>query len=170
MTQLSSPKQSVGPTLRMARVRDPYRALGLFVSYLMSKPAYAHVRFNAWARVLAGQINRGHYVLVIEDPDRVVGALGWAFANEAGGQAWMQGRQNATGDPNQGDCIIFNVWAADKPEANALLLDAARHAMRGKQQLFFHRMYPDGRARPVQLSVNRFVERHLARRNRTPPA
>ena len=162
-----SPTSQADSPYKLARVRDPHKALGLTVSYLMTKPAYAHVRFNSWARILVGQINRGHYVLVLDQSDAVVGLLGWALADEAGGQAWMQGRAHEVGNPAQGDCIIFNVWAADTLAINAVVFDAARTAMTGKRFLFYRRFYPDGRAKPVKLLVNRFVDSHLRRRAKT---
>ena len=52
---------SSGPTFRLYRPNQPLMALGLAVNYLMTKPAFANLRFGEWARVLIGQINRGHY-------------------------------------------------------------------------------------------------------------
>ena len=42
-------------------------ALGLAVSHLMTKPAFANLRFGDWSRVLVGQINRKHYAFVVDD-------------------------------------------------------------------------------------------------------
>jgi hypothetical protein len=36
------------------------------VAHLMLKPAFARLRFGDWSWVLVGQINRGHYYLVID--------------------------------------------------------------------------------------------------------
>jgi hypothetical protein len=40
------------------RPDNPYVALGLAVSHLMTKPAFATLRFGEWSRILVGQINR----------------------------------------------------------------------------------------------------------------
>jgi hypothetical protein len=42
--------------LRVFRAKDPYIALGLAVSHLMTKPAFANLRFGDWSRILTGQI------------------------------------------------------------------------------------------------------------------
>ena len=42
--------------LRLFRPESPYVALGLAVSHLMTKPAFANLRFGDWSRVLVGQI------------------------------------------------------------------------------------------------------------------
>ena len=52
--------------LTVHRVRDRYCALGVAVSYLMAKPAFARLGFGHWAGVLTGQINRDHYFLVFD--------------------------------------------------------------------------------------------------------
>ena len=36
--------------LRVFRAKDPYIALGLAVSHLMTKPAFANLRFGDWSR------------------------------------------------------------------------------------------------------------------------
>jgi hypothetical protein len=40
------------PNLRLFRPESPYVALGLAVSHLMTKPAFANLRFGDWSRVL----------------------------------------------------------------------------------------------------------------------
>ncbi len=45
---------------------------------LMTKPAFANLRFGDWSRILAGQINRGHYALVVDKTNNVHGFAGWA--------------------------------------------------------------------------------------------
>ena len=46
------------PELRVFRPDNPYVALGLAVNHLMTKPAFAALRFGEWSRILVGQINR----------------------------------------------------------------------------------------------------------------
>ena len=38
--------------LKIFRPQNPYVALGLAVSHLMTKPAFAHLRFGDWSRIL----------------------------------------------------------------------------------------------------------------------
>ena len=59
---------------------NPATALGLAVSHLMTKPAFANLRFGDWSRILVGQINRGHYRLVIDGNNEMQG-LHWVGAD-----------------------------------------------------------------------------------------
>ena len=43
------------PELRVFRPDNPYVALGLAVNHLMTKPAFAALRFGEWSRILVGQ-------------------------------------------------------------------------------------------------------------------
>ena len=42
--------------LKAFRTHNPYVALGLAVSHLMTKPAFANLRFGDWSRILTGQM------------------------------------------------------------------------------------------------------------------
>src|SRR5262249_35047845 len=42
--------------LKLFRPQNPYIALGLAVNHLMTKPAFANLRFGDWSRILTGQI------------------------------------------------------------------------------------------------------------------
>jgi hypothetical protein len=55
------------------------------------------------------------------------------------------------------------VRAASSPEAGRLLRDAVRRIGLGKQAVYFKRHYKDGTTRPIRLSANAFVEKHLER-------
>jgi hemolysin-activating ACP:hemolysin acyltransferase len=149
--------------LRLFRPASPATALGLAVSHLMTKPAFARQEFGTWSRVLVGQVNRGHYHLVLGERDRVVGFLGWALTSEANAEAWMRGRGGfSDAEASAGDCMVINAWAADDGAVNRLLLRAARQVARDNRLIYFKRHYPDGSARPMRLSVNAFVAAHLA--------
>ena len=73
--------------LRLFRPDNPALALGLAVSHMMTKPAFARLRFGEWSRVLVGQINRRHYHFVLDGRGRVVGFLGWAYTSLARAEA-----------------------------------------------------------------------------------
>jgi hemolysin-activating ACP:hemolysin acyltransferase len=148
--------------LRLARPQSAAAALGLAVSHLMTKPAFAALPFGTWSRVLVGQINRGQYQLVVDDTGRVVGFLGWAATSEANAEAWVQGRGDVP-ELRDGDCIVINAWSADDPAANRMVLAAARRAIRDKRLVYFKRHYGDGRTRPMRLAVNDFVAGHIGR-------
>ena len=62
-----------------------------------------------------------------------------------------------------GDCVIVNAFAADTGGANRFIVDTMRKLFASKRVLYFKRHYPDGRTRPVRLTVNEFVAVHLAR-------
>jgi hemolysin-activating ACP:hemolysin acyltransferase len=139
-------------------------ALGLAVNHLMTKPAFANLRFGDWSRILTGQINRKHYYFAIDGKNQIQGFMGWALASKKRAEAWVEGRGGLSfEDSQQGDCVIFNAWAASTPEANRFLLAQARAICAGKDTIYFKRHYKDGSARPVRLRVNDFVPRHLAR-------
>jgi hemolysin-activating ACP:hemolysin acyltransferase len=134
------------PALRLFQHANPAAALGLAVSHLMTKPAFARLRFGAWSRVLTGQINRKHYYLVVDPAGHVRGFVGWAITDEQTAESWLGG----WGDPSgaaTGDCIIINAWSADTPAVHKLLLRFGRKALTGHRMLYFKRHYPDGRTR-----------------------
>jgi hemolysin-activating ACP:hemolysin acyltransferase len=150
--------------LRLFRPQNPYMALGLAVNHLMTKPAFAHLRFGDWSRILTGQINRKHYYFAIDGKNQVQGFMGWAFASKDKAEAWVEGRGGLSfEDSRQGDCVIFNAWAASTPEANRFLVAQAREIIAGKDTVYFKRHYKDGSTRPVRLRVNDFVVQHLGR-------
>lgn len=150
--------------LQVFRPENPATALGLAVQYMMTRAPFAQLPMGAWCRVLVGQINRGHYQFVLDTRNNVVGFLGWAVASEDHAEAWLQGRRAvANAEAKDGDCIIFNAWAADSEKINRFVLAAARAAARGKRLIYSKRYYRDGRIRPLRLRVNDFVEQHVGR-------
>jgi hemolysin-activating ACP:hemolysin acyltransferase len=158
-----------GDALRILRFEDRILALGLAVNYLMSKPAFARLPFGHWSRVLAGQINRGHYFFVFEGK-KVVGFAGWALASEAEAEAWHSGRSNPAAEKGStGACIILNAWDASTPQANKALLQQMRREGKDKLAIYAKREYPDGRSRRLKLSVNDFVGAHLDGTKRAAP-
>jgi hemolysin-activating ACP:hemolysin acyltransferase len=156
--------------LKVFQPPNPYVALGLAVSHLMTKPAFAKLRFGDWSRILTGQINRKHYCFAIDGNNQVQGFMGWALTSKEKAEAWVEGRGAVSfGDSQDGDCVIINAWAASTPEANRFLVAQARMIIDGKDTVYFKRHYKDGSTRPVRLRVNDFVARHLARAERATP-
>jgi hemolysin-activating ACP:hemolysin acyltransferase len=150
--------------LRLFRPNSPVVALGLAVNHLMTKPAFARLRFGEWSRILVGQINRKHYRFVLDDRNRVVGFLGWALTTEEVAEAWVEGRSDfSDAAAKDGDCIVFNAWSASATGVNRLLLDAARQAMLGRKTIYFKRLYKNGSVRPMRMPVNKFVGRRTDR-------
>ncbi len=144
------------PTLRLVQHADPATALGLAVSHLMTRPAFARLPFGSWSRVLVGQINRKHYFLARDPAGRSVGFLGWALTTEAAAEGWLDGRDDAAradADDPAADCVIINAWSAETPAVNRLLLDAARRVGTGHRLICFKRHYPDGRGRRGKLAM-----------------
>lgn len=150
------------PPLRLYHPANPVIALGLAVSFLMTMPAFARLRFGEWSRILVGQINRKHYRFVLNDKNSVVGFAGWAETTKAIAEAWVEGRASFSDkDALAGDCLVFNAWAASTPEINRFLLNAMRQVAKDKDTAYFKRYYPDGKVRPVRLPVNEFVAGHI---------
>ena len=138
--------------LRVFRAKDPYIALGLAVSHLMTKPAFANLRFGDWSRILTGQINRKHYYFAVDSKNQIQGFMGWAVTSKEKAEAWVEGRGAVSfADSRDGDCLIFNAWAANTPEVNRFLVSQAREIMQGKDTVYFKRHYKDGSTRPVRL-------------------
>ena len=117
------------PELRVLRPDNPYLALGLAVNHLMTKPAFAALRFGEWSRILVGQINRKHYYFVVDAKNQVQGFLGWAVTSKDKAEAWLEGRARrcpTTATASMVGSIIFNAWAASNGRVNRFLLQEAR--------------------------------------------
>ncbi len=155
--------------LRLFRPDDPASALGIAVNHLMTKPAFANLRFGDWSRILVGQINRGHYCFVVDDTGQVRGFVGWALTSKEKAEAWVEGRRGLSyQDSSAGDCVVFNAWSANDGEVQRFLVDATRKLIRDKQTIYFKRHYGDGSTRPVRLNVNEFVAAHVGRSGAKP--
>lgn len=161
--QAATAERSTEPVsdLKIVRPDNAYVALGLAVSHLMTKPAFASLRFGEWSRVLVGQINRKHFYFVVDSKNAVQGFLGWAVCSKQHAEAWLTGRELSFDESRDGDCIIFNAWAGGKGPVNRALLEAARKVMVGKDTVYFKRHYKNGTTRPMRLRVNEFVAPHL---------
>lgn len=151
--------------LRLFRPDHPVVALGLSVSHLMSKPAFAGLRFGEWSRILVGQIRRGHYAFAVDSDGTIQGFMGWALTTRIHAEAWVEGRAGLSyADSRAGDCVVFNAWSANSTRVHAFLLDEARKLCLGLDTVYFKRRYKDGRLKPVRLTVNRFVASHVGRK------
>jgi hemolysin-activating ACP:hemolysin acyltransferase len=153
--------------LRAIRVKDGCRALGMAVSFLMTEPSFARLPFGHWARVLVGQINRGHYLFAVRG-NRIVGFVGWLLTDEAGAERWLAGKDELkNASLAGGDCLLINAWKSASPEVNAFLINELRAVAKASdlRRIFAKRFYPDGRVRPVTVNVSDFVGSHLARRD-----
>lgn len=147
--------------LKGLRPGNRHQALGMAVAFLMSDPAFQGLRFGHWARVLAGQVRRGHFLFVTQRHD-VVGFAGWTLTDHDSAEAWLAGRREiGFEDGPVGDHVILNAWKTTTPAANRFLVDALRRLFRSQQALYFKRFYADGRMRPARLRVNDFVDRHI---------
>lgn len=159
------------PGLAVFRPESPYVALGLAVNFLMTKPAFARLRFGEWSRILVGQINRKHYCFAIDGRKEVQGFIGWAVTSRDKAEAWVEGRGGfSSQEGRDGDCVVFNAWAANSLAVNRFLLGEARKVIAGKETVYFKRYYDDGSTRPSRLAVNEFVTRHIERRRGATPA
>lgn len=152
------------PELRLFRPASAAAALGLAVSHLMTKPAFANLKFGDWSRILTGQINRGHYCFVVDAANQVQGFMGWALATEEKAEGWVEGRRPLSfEDSRAGDCMVINAWSANTNAVTRFLLGEARRIARDKRTVYFKRHYKDGTTRPARVAANRFIAGHLAR-------
>lgn len=150
------------PPLRSGRLDDDYKALGLAVSLMMADPSFGRLPFGHWSRILAGQIRRKHYLFASEGKT-VTGFLGWALTDEASAEAWLTKRSEISFEAAQdGDCVLINAWLAKNDRTNRFLLEQLRVIGRDRRLVYAKRYYKDGRMRPLRLTVNAFVDRHIA--------
>lgn len=143
----------------------PEYALGLAVNHLMTKPAFANLRFGEWSRVLVGQINRRHFAFAVDSERRVVGFAGWALTTREKAEAWVEGKRPLSyQDSLAGECLVFNCWSAENFKVHRFMVDEARKLIVDKETMYFKRYYKDGTSRPVRLNVNEFVDDHIERK------
>lgn len=168
MEQNQESQRSSSAELSLFRPKLAATALGLAVAHMFTKPAFGSLPFGEWSRVLVGQINRGHYVFVINSAKQVQGFAGWGLVTREKAEAWVEGRYDLTyQDCLGGDCVVFNAWVADSARVHRFLVDAARKLIKDKETLYFKRHYKNGSWRPVRLNVNDFVAVHIERREST---
>jgi hemolysin-activating ACP:hemolysin acyltransferase len=166
MLQPDETKTVPHPGFRLFRPENPYVALGLAVNHLITKPAFAALRFGEWSRVLVGQTNRRHSCFAVDANNCIQGFIGWAETSKEKAEAWLErDRALSFEDSLHGDCIIFNAWSANTPRVNRFLICEARKIIAGKAAVYFKRYYKDGRIRRARLRVNDFVTHHVGRQN-----
>jgi len=164
----TAPAAAARPQLRVFRPDNPYVALGLAVNHLMTKPAFANCKFGDWSRILVGQINRRHFWFVVDANNQIVGFMGWAMTSKDKAEAWVEGRAGLSyDDAKDGDCVVFNAWAANNLKINRFLLEEGRKVIQGKDMVYFKRHYNDGSTRPSRLRVNDFVDQHIERKKKS---
>ena len=152
------------PPLRIYRPANAAAALGLAVSHLMVKPAFANLRFGDWSRILVGQINRRHFCFAVDADNQIQGFMGWAFASKENAEDWVEGRRPLSfEDSRDGDCMVINAWSANSNAVTRFLLAEARRIGSEKQTVYFKRHYKDGTTRPARVAVNSFVASHIER-------
>lgn len=152
-TPLPSPAEP--GALRFSRPLDPRAGFAESVAHLMTRPAFARAPFGHIARVLAGQVARGHYALIRRGP-RTVGFVGWARAEQAHAEAWLAGTRGISdAEARTGDCALINCWQADDPAVSRFILSRLGRELAGCRAVYAKRHYPDGRMRPLRLAVTR---------------
>lgn len=158
----STVSEAAEATLRAGRLDDDYKALGLAVSLMMADASFGRLAFGHWSRILAGQIRRKHYLFASEGKD-VTGFLGWALTDEANAENWLTKRGEISFEAAQdGDCVLINAWLAKTERTNRFLLEQLRMIGKDRRLVYAKRYYKDGRMRPLKLSVNAFVDRHIS--------
>jgi len=158
------PSDKATAPLRLFKPASATAALGLAVSHLMTKPAFANLKFGEWSRILVGQINRGHYCFALDADNQVQGFMGWALATRDHAEGWVEGHRPLTfADSQGGDCMIINAWSANSTKVTRFLLREARRIARDKSAVYFKRHYKDGTTRPARVEINAFVKSHITR-------
>ena len=148
------------PELRVFQPKNPAIALGLAVNHLMTKPAFARLRFGEWSRILAGQINRKHYYFVVDRRDAIQGFVGWAVTTSDKAEAWLRGDATSSEESSEGDCVVVNAWTASSPSVNRFLIEEGCKVAQDKRYVYFIRYYDDGTTKPVRVRMNEYIARH----------
>jgi hypothetical protein len=158
-TNPADPPQSSqpGPAYRATRDRNPFAACGRTVSYLMNIPNLARLPFGQLAKLVVGQINRGHYFFVVDPSSAICGYCGWTQATHAEADAWLEKNiEVGSVHSKDGPVSVINVWQASSPSANAVIIGALRTMLHPATELVVaRRFYPDGTIRPVRLPLSR---------------
>ena len=144
-------------TYSFVRIADPSAAVGTAVRFMMGEQAFARLAFGDWARVLDGQVTRGHYGFVLDADHQVQGFLGWALATREKAEAWADGAALTDEDCREGDCLIVNAWVEKSPAVHRFMMGAVRDLGPGKAMVFFKRRWPDGTSRTVRMPVDDVV-------------
>ena len=161
---MPSAERVAEPSLRLFRPDNPAAALGIAVSHLMTKPAFAKLQFGDWSRILVGQINRKHFCFAVDGAGQVQGFMGWALASDEHANAWADGSRALTFEDSQaGDCVVVNAFSANSTKVTRFLIDAARRAFQDKSAIYFKRHYKDGSTRVARVPNNEFVKGHIER-------
>jgi len=138
----------------LARHKDPYLTFGRVVSYLMSDPVFSRMPFGHITKLLAGQINRAHYLLACDETKKVVGFVGWSLAPLEIAEKWIRSEQiPGNHDPRNGPACIINFWKVDSADINRVLVPAMRREVAAQTHVYAKRFYPDGRVRPLRLQL-----------------
>ena len=143
------------PVFQAARLKTPDAALAVMVQLSMRAPAFAEQRFGTWARVLIGQVNRGHYVILLQD-SQPVGFGGWFPARRRDAEAWLQREVDIpVAAESEADCAVINGFMAPSPEATRFLRDAMLDHGRKLGTLYGKRVLKDGSRRLVRVANTR---------------
>lgn len=150
------------PALTFLQGLSPAKALGLTVNYLMDRPLFDRVPFASWSRVLAGQVNRGHY-LMLGGGQRIWGWMGWGLTDRRSARRWLERGGEVALDGSTGDdTLLINAWVADSWAANRMLWSRVRELTRRQTSVCYRRFHRDGRVRGVMLGMNHAPRRPTA--------
>lgn len=144
----------MAPKFQALRNNSPHLAAGIAMGLMMGHPAFGNRTFGGIAQLIAGHVNRGHYLIVFRD-GRPAGFVGWALTDEPAAQAWLDGDGSKVGNGQAGDCVLFNIWVTDGPDMNSHLVGLMREEFREKTALMARRIYADGRTRPIVIRNSR---------------
>jgi hemolysin-activating ACP:hemolysin acyltransferase len=110
--------------LHCVRMASRELALSVLVQLSLAAPAFASQKFGTWSRVLIGQVNRGDYVVLLQN-GRPVGYAGWFAARKADAEAWLEREVDIPDAPlAEADCAVMNAFMAPSPEASRYLREA----------------------------------------------
>ncbi|MCR8550655.1 hypothetical protein M4578_22760 [Salipiger sp. P9] len=147
------PLAATGP-FQALRNNNGHLAAGHAMALLMGHPVFANRRFGGLARLIAGQVNRGHYYILFRD-QKPAGFLGWAYTDEAPARAWLAGDGSRVGNGTSGDSAVFNIWVTDGPDMNSFALRTMRREFHDKRLIVARRLYADGRVKPLSITNTR---------------
>ncbi|MDQ2094066.1 hypothetical protein [Rhodalgimonas zhirmunskyi] len=136
------------------RNNSPLLSAGIAMSLMMGHPSFANRSFGGISRLIAGHVNRGHYLILFRD-GKPAGFVGWALSPEGPARAWLEGDGSQMGDGKTGDCVLFNIFVSDGPDMTAYARRVLREELRDKRLGFARRIYDDGRIKPIEITNSR---------------
>lgn len=111
--------------LTFIRARRPDTAFTAAITFLAEQKPFDRMPLGPIVATVSGAIQRGHYVLAVEDDRTVVGLTCWALTDYDTALAWSRGEAQPTFDQTlNGDTVMMMMGGGD---GQGVALGGLRH-------------------------------------------